>query len=261
MKINEILSEGYYDDNVTSTNAKDIFIKRLTTEIHDYIASFRKTNQPLDMMSFVDSYMSKYGWQINPQQEVLLSNICKKIEYEYDILRKKEQTQQPDQQAQQPAQQPQQTGPIEPTLEPMQEAFADTAKQLGGKIGAGIKNVGSNMLRGIGNMAISGVGKLLTGMNMGPVVELANAMYIVGQQQRRDSKTGIVLSPNTQQLMRSLKNIKGQDYEDDLQEIIKLALWNLHGTDKADYSDFVKQIMSKKAGTANPAQQTQNNQP
>lgn len=258
MKIEEILTENYYTDNVTSTNAKDIFIKRLTTEIHDYIASFRKTNQPLDMMSFIDSYMGKYGWQVTPEQQKTLSNIASKIEYEFDILRKKEQTQEPQQtQQQQAQQQPQQRGPVEPTLEPMEEGFADSAKQLGGKLGSGIKNVGSNMLRGIGNMAISGMGKLLTGMNMGPVVELANAMYIVGQQQMRNPKTGIVLSPNTKQIMRGVNTLKGEDNVDDLEEIIKLALWKLHGTDKQDYSEFVKQIMAKKSGTTNPAQNTQ----
>ena len=126
--------------------------------------------------------------------------------------------------------------------------------------------------------------------------KLANAMYAVGIQQSRDkyghvddprgkddptgSKGNAAMSsmanqlmgnqqptpaqgaedqtiePQTQQLMKTVKTMKGGKFEKDLEEIVKLALWNLYGTDKQDYSEFVKSIMAGKT-KQNPAQQQQ----
>lgn len=62
------------------------------------------------------------------------------------------------------------------------------------------------------------------------------------------------IEPQTQQLMKTVKTMKGGKFEKDLEEIVKLALWNLYGTDKQDYSEFVKSIMAGKT-KQNPAQQ------
>lgn len=114
--------------------------------------------------------------------------------------------------------------------------------------------------------------------------KLANAVYAVGIQQSRDKhgqvdnrieptmggpaqgnmkKTNTppedtTLEPTTQTIIKTLKTIKGSKYEADLREIIKQALWNLYGTDKQDYSEFVKSIMAGKT-KQNPAAQQDDN--
>lgn len=115
--------------------------------------------------------------------------------------------------------------------------------------------------------------------------QLGNALYAVGMQQLRDKSGYIVdmptggvnsqnqgrgntlgsttqpqpqdqedttLDPAGLQILKQLKSLKGPKYEKDLQEIIKTALWNLYGTDKQDYTEFVKQIMSQKTKAEKP---------
>lgn len=118
--------------------------------------------------------------------------------------------------------------------------------------------------------------------------QLANAIYAIGMQQSRDKYGNVdakqksstpaastdtsgaaaspatpgqdaedtTIEPQTQQVLKTVKNLKGDKYEKDLEEIVKLALWNLYGTDKQDYGEFVKSIMGGKTKT-NPAQQQQ----
>jgi hypothetical protein len=110
-------------------------------------------------------------------------------------------------------------------------------------------------------------------MGLGSVTKLANAMYGIASTQQRDPRTGQVLQaapmkaqaqnddatidPQGQQIIKSLKSLKGPRYEKDLEEIIKLALWNLYGTDKKDYSELVKSITAKKSTAQQPTQNTQ----
>lgn len=108
--------------------------------------------------------------------------------------------------------------------------------------------------------------------------KLAHAVYAVGIQQSRD-KNGYVdarkeptmgtepaakqapankpedatIEPQAQQVLKTVKSMKGPKFERDLEEIIKLAMWNLYGTDKQDYNDLVKRIMNKQT-TKNPQQ-------
>jgi len=104
--------------------------------------------------------------------------------------------------------------------------------------------------------------------------QLANAVYAIGIQQSRDkygqvdtraSKQPVtkssgtvdnpVLTKPSQQILSTMKNMKGEDYKDDLESIVRLALNNLYATDPGDYGQEVKRIMGQK-----PAQNAQNPQ-
>lgn len=93
-----------------------------------------------------------------------------------------------------------------------------------------------------GNAAIDSMANQLMGNQQTPQTTPAQG----GEDQ--------TIEPQTQQLMKTVKTMKGGKFEKDLEEIVKLALWNLYGTDKQDYSEFVKSIMSGKT-KQNPAQQ------
>lgn len=289
MKINDILNEdyGYSPGN---TGGYKIFINNLTNEIFSYIDSVRKSNQPLEMETFVDSYLKKYGWVPTPQQQQTLAKAAKEVESEYYFLQKQQGQQAQTQQAQ--TQQAQQE-PTEPTpqdaiaakrAEKLKAAGASAQSQMApfskmpnpavwrsNRTGQPMK-----MNEGIADWAMTKVGKLWNKMGFGSVKELANAIYAVGQVQQRDPRTGQVLRPATQpgqqnqqkqddttidpagkQVISSVKKLKGPQYEKDLEEIVKLALWNLYGTSKEDYSDFVRQIMTQKTSAKNPMQQQQ----
>ncbi len=104
--------------------------------------------------------------------------------------------------------------------------------------------------------------------------QLANAVYAVGIQQSRDKNGNVdatdgarpanipansaapaaqgnpedqTIEPSAQPIIKTLKTMKGPKYERELEQIIKLAMWNLYGTDKQDYNELIKSIMNKKA--------------
>lgn len=270
MKINEVLKEGFYDNPSTSNaTGQKYFIDSVTKQIHAYIDSVRKSKQPLQMWDFVNSYLTRYGWSPNPQQAEMLKKIAKEVEDEYNYFL---QSQPKAQQAQQPTQPTQQnTGPTPQDLiaqkraEKLKSAGKTAQSQMVPKMNEGVLDWAKAKA---GTM----VGSLASKMGLGSVSKLANAMYSVGMTQQRDPRTGKVIpsqaanqggggkpddatvDPKGQQVINTVKTLKGEQYEKDLQEIVKLALWNLYGADKADYGDFVKQIMTQKSSAKNPQQ-------
>lgn len=305
MKINEVLSEGILNP---TASGKDIFVKTLVNQIHEYIDSVRKTKQPLNMLDFVKSYLSQYGWVTTPQQNKLIQDACSEVDTEYNyFLQKAEKKSAPtagskafDQMSGQ-LQQPDKAGA---------NAFGQMSKQLNPNGANWTPSAGSpavwksnrinrqpgdwepsadsrpffksnrtgkQMDEGVldwakakaGTMA----GSLASSMGLGSVNKLANAIYSVAATQQRNPRTGSVVNttlgaksgtvdnPNldtkTQQIIKTLTPMKGEDYKDDLESIVRLALNNLYKTDPGDYSTEVKRIMGQKA--TQPQQSTQQN--
>lgn len=110
----------------------------------------------------------------------------------------------------------------------------------------------------MGNMAqqLTGQGNSSTASaGQGAMANMASQLTSPASQQAQNPED-TTIEPQTQQVLKTVKNLKGDKYEKDLEEIVKLALWNLYGTDKKDYGEFVKSIMAGKTKT-NPAQQQQ----
>ncbi len=283
MKINDVLNEGFYDNPSTSNaTGQKYFIDSVTKQLNAFIDSSRKSGQPVKIWDFVQSYLTKYGWVANPEQTTMLKKLASDVEAEYNVLQK------------QPEPTPASSG--EKAFGQManqlttaagqkqsSNAFGQMASQLAPQQQKNwapnadspavwkSNRTGKPMKEGIGDYFIHKAGNLMTSMGLGSVNKLAHAMYSVGMTQHRDPRTGQVMTgkmqgqepddtkvdPAGQQVINSVKKLKGEQYEKDLQEIIKLALWNLHGADKEDYSTFVNQIMKQKSTAKNPVQQQQ----
>lgn len=114
-----------------------------------------------------------------------------------------------------------------------------------------------------GSAAMGDMARQLTGQGpntpapggQGAMGNMASQLSKPSTQQPQGAED-TTIEPQTQQVLKTVKTLKGDKYEKDLEEIVKLALWNLYGTDKQDYSEFVKSIMSGKT-KSNPAQQPQ----
>lgn len=131
------------------------------------------------------------------------------------------------------------------------------------------EGIAGDMWQGVRAKAGTMAGKLASKMGFGSVDKLAHAMYAVGMTQHRDPKSGRVvpgakgdvdnpvLANPTKQILNTMKPMKGEDYKDDLESIVRLALGNLWKTDPADYSTEIKRIMGQKP---NQQQQQQNPQ-
>lgn len=288
MKINEVLKEGFYDNPSTSNaTGQKYFIDSVTKQINAYIDSVRKSGTPLQIWDFVNSYLTKYGWTANPQQQEMLKKLSKDVENEYNYFLTKQQKPEPkstgskafDQMANQLStsaadkQSSGAFGQMASQLTPQQQNWKpsqDSASFF--KSGRTGKSMNEGVLDWAKAKAGTMAGALASKMGLGSVSELVNAMYAVGMTQHRDPRTGQAMSgrmqgqqpedttldPQGQQILKSLKPLKGPKYEQDLKDIIKLAMWNLHGTDKQDYSEFMNSIMNQKSSAKNPAQQQQN---
>lgn len=284
MKINDILKEGLYD-NPSQSNAtgQKYFIDSVTKQINAYIDSVRQSGQELDIMAFVNSYLTKYGWTANSQQLEMLNKLSNEVETKYNYYLKQQEKEEPEsagskafgQMANQ-LQQPDQSGANAMN----QMANQLTQKQQNWKPSPGSPAVwksnrtNAQMNEGVMDWAKgklgTTIGSFASKIGVGVVNKLAHAMYSVGMTQHRDPRTGQVLKtpqgaegqpedttldPQGQQILKSLKPLKGPRYEQDLRDIIKLAMWNLHGTDKQDYSEFMNSIMNQKHSAKNPTQQ------
>ena len=87
MKINDVLNEGYYDNPSTSNaTGQKYFVDSVTKQLNAYIDSVRKSGAPLQVWEFVSSYLTKYGWTANPQQEEMLKKLSKEVQDEYNYF-------------------------------------------------------------------------------------------------------------------------------------------------------------------------------
>lgn len=292
MRINDLLSEGL----TPTVSGKEIFIKTLVNQIHEYIDSVRQTKQPLKIMDFVDSYMSQYGWVMNPQQKVLVQSACTDVDDEYNYFLKKaekapaasagskafdqmaNQLQQPDQAGANAMSQmasqltPQQQQNWAPSADsPAVWKSNRTGQSMTGKPAVNptwkpgkdspavwkSNRTGKHMNEGVLDWAKAKAGTMAgsfaSKMGLGSVTKLANAIYSVAATQQRD-QTGKaigtvdnpVLANPTKQIIKTMTPMKGEDYKDDLESIVRLALNNLYKTDPGDYSSEVKRIMGTK---------------
>lgn len=242
MKINEVLKEGYYsntNDDLQSYGAgKKVYIDNLVNNITSYIDSIRKTGQKLDMWSFTSSYLKKYGWAPNEQQITMLRDICDEVDTDYNYFLQKSEKQSPQQTQAQPTATVTPDERVEPTME--------------GVLG----NVAGNLSQWVKGKAGMMAGAALNKLGMGSITKLANAIYTVGMTQNADPRMkpaaqkgtvdNPVLAKPTDQILTTMKNMKGEDYKDDLESIVRLALNNLYKTDPGDYSGEVKRIMGQK---------------
>lgn len=261
MKINEVLSEGSYPtDSLSYGSGKDIYVKTLVSQINDYIESSRKAGQRIKMMDFVESYLTKYNWVATPAQKKMLQDICLELETEYNAALNQEKTDSGSAGEKAFGQMTNQLAKPEAGS----QAFSQMSNQLSAQpVAEGFKD----MVRSVGNYALHKAGSFVSKLGLGSVVKLANAMYMVGQQQKNSPRTtqsmsnmqgtvdNPVLSKTSDQILATMKNMKGENYKDDLESIVRLALNNLYKTDPGDYSQEVKRIMGQK-----PAQNTQNPQ-
>lgn len=264
MKINDLLNEGYYDNEPSNATGQKYFVDSFTKQLNAFIDSSRKSGQPVKVWDFVSSYLTKYGWTASTEQTSMLKDLASDVEAEYNILQKKQE-------------------PKQPASDAGSKAFGQMANQLSttkkdwspspdSPAVWKSNRTGQPMNEGLGDYMIHKAGNLMSKLGMGSVVKLANAVYTVGMTQHRDPRTGRVMNtgamgtaaqddstidPAGKQIIDKLKTLKGPQYEKDLEEIVKLALWNLHGTDKQDYSTFVQNIFNKRGSTQNPMQNQQ----
>lgn len=289
MKINDVVNENYYGDTRNNEQGRKIYVDELAKQIIGYIDSIRKSNQPLKMWDFVGSYLTKNRWTASPVQTNMLKQISTEIEDEYNMF------------AKQNKQDPSAPGAkafdnMASQLNPNQNsggnAFGNMASQLSAPKQNWAPSAGSpavwksnrtnqpmneGILGDLGQWARTKAGAMATSLlgNLGlsAVNKLANAMYTVGSTQTGARVGGNtrpaagtvdnpVLAKNTQQVINTVKNMKGEDYKDDLESIVRLALGNLYKTDPADYNTEIKRIMGQKpTSTVTPAAQSQDDNP
>lgn len=252
MKINEILKEDYGYGGVSKSGAtgQKYFVDSVTKQLHAYMDSARKTGQPVSTWEFVQSYLTKYGWFANSQQASQLQELCKEVDAAYN---KPEPKQQPDNNK------PDTTVPNTPAgSERIDPSFNE------GKLSNFARGAGAAAGNWASQYVNQKVGQLGSALGLGLVNKLANMMYMVGMTQHRDPRTGSVvsgpqagtnaqgtvdnpvLSNPSKQIIKIMTPMKGEDYKDDLESIVRLALNNLYKSDPGDYSSEVKRIMGQK---------------
>lgn len=69
-------------------------------------------------------------------------------------------------------------------------------------------------------------------------------------------KKDVAVTPQVQQIVKSIKAMKGPEFQADLTQIIKTALWNLYGGDKTAYNEAINKLFGKAPAVA-PQQQAE----
>jgi hypothetical protein len=198
------------------------FINDFITQYKTAARSARQGGMPFSTSDFINSYLRRYQWYATPQQLEKLTTI---------------------------------TDPKQ-LANAMYAVGMQQSRDKHGYVDDPRASQDQDDTQGaaaIGSMAsqLQGNSPQMTGATGGQGAFGQMAQQLAPGEKPEDQ----TIDPASQQLINNVKKMKGPKFERDLEQIIKLAMWNLYGTDRQDYNELVKSIMNKSA-TKNPAQQT-----
>jgi hypothetical protein len=84
MKINEVILEA--DQRYSEKMAREIFVSNFIDLVKQNQKASKKAGVPLNVKKMIDSYLMKYGWQTDPEQQLVIDNLADKVSQEQGIF-------------------------------------------------------------------------------------------------------------------------------------------------------------------------------
>lgn len=84
MKINEVILEE--NQRYSEKMAREVFVNNFIDLIKQNQKASKKAGVPLNVKKMIDSYLMKYGWQTDPEQQMVLDNLADKVSQEQGIF-------------------------------------------------------------------------------------------------------------------------------------------------------------------------------